>query len=185
EDFRNINWIGITFQEQSASRMRQHRNERILHGPDHAAGHLNFTQIEYGMNGRNDVIELCQDFVWKIKRTVAQNVTFHARKKAKAAQLVIQCPNAGDLEAQLRFVQSMCLRRASAMVCDSEVLESQLLCSFRHLLDGVVPIACGRVTMKRTAQVFLLNKFWQRMVLSGFEFTPILPKLRRNKTELD
>ena len=127
------------------------------------------------MNGRNDVIELCEDFVWKIKRTVAQNVAFHTRKKAKAVQLVIQRPNAGDLEAQLRFVQSMCLDRASAMVCDPEVLESQLLCSFRHLLDGVVPVACGCVTMKCAAQVFLLNEFWQRMVLSGFEFTPILP----------
>ena len=56
------------------------------------------------MNGRNNVIELCQDFVRKIKRTVAQNVAFHTCKKAEAAQLVIQRPNAGDLEAQLRFV---------------------------------------------------------------------------------
>src|SRR5436190_19044707 len=63
EDFRNINWIGISFEEQSASWMRQNRNEWILHGPDHAAGHLNFTSVEYGMNGRNDVIEVCQDFV--------------------------------------------------------------------------------------------------------------------------
>src|SRR3989442_12568914 len=103
------------------------------------------------MNGHNDVIELCQDFVWKIKRTVAQNVALHSRKNAEAAQLVIQRPNACDLEAQLRFVQSMRLDRAAAMVCDPEVLESQLLCSFRHLLDGVVPIACGCVTMKCAA----------------------------------
>src|SRR4029453_1072523 len=127
------------------------------------------------MNGRDDVIELCQDFVWKIKRTVAQNVAFHPRKKAKAAQLVIQGPDAGDLEAQLRFVQSMRLGRAAAMVCDPEVLESQLLCSLRHLFNRVVPIACSRVTMKCAAQFFLLNELWQRMALSGFEFTPILP----------
>src|SRR5438552_18041737 len=77
----------------------------------------------------------------------------------------------------------MGLNRAAAMICDPEVLESQLLCSFRHLLDGVVPIACGCVTMKCAPQVFLLNEFWQRMVLSGFEFTPILSYFRRFKIE--
>src|SRR6266542_813998 len=117
------------------------------------------------MNRRNHII----------KRTIAQNVAFHTCKEAKTAQLLIQRPNAGDLEAQLRFVQSMCLSRAAAMVCDPEVLESQVLCTFRHLFDRVVPIACSRMTMKCAAQVFLLNEFWQRMLLGGFELSPILP----------
>ena len=43
EDFRDIDLIGISFQEQPASWMRQHGNKRILHGPDHAAGHVRFT----------------------------------------------------------------------------------------------------------------------------------------------
>src|SRR6267142_2955161 len=43
EDFWDINLIGISFQEQSASWMRQHCNKRILQGPDHAPGHVRFT----------------------------------------------------------------------------------------------------------------------------------------------
>src|SRR5215216_5738240 len=127
------------------------------------------------MNGCHDIIELGQNFVWKIKRTIAQNIAFDTRKQAKAVQqFLVQCPNAGDLEAQLCFVESMCLSRAAAVVCDSEILESQFLCSARHLFDGVVPVARSGVTMKCAAQIFLFNEFWQRMVFSGFEFTPIL-----------
>src|SRR4029077_14048711 len=103
------------------------------------------------MNGRHHIIELCQNFVWKIKRTIAQNVAFDTRKEAKAAQLFIQRPNTGDLEAQLRFVDSMCLSRAAAVVGDSKVLESQLWRVFPHLFDGVVPVARRRVTMKCAA----------------------------------
>src|SRR5581483_11688724 len=97
------------------------------------------------------------DFVWKIERTVAENVAFHTRKQAKAAQLFVQRPNTGDLVAELCFIDSMRLSRAAAMVCDSEVLKSELLRSFRHLFDGIVPVAGGGVTVKCAAQVFLLN----------------------------
>ena len=90
-------------------------------------------------------------------------------------QLLIQSPNAGDLEAQLRFVDSVCLSRAATMVCNSEILESQFLCGVRHLFDRVVPVACSGMTMKCAAEVFLFNEFWQRMFFGGFEFTPILP----------
>src|SRR6185437_6932513 len=127
------------------------------------------------MNRRHHIIELRQNFVWKIERTIAQNVALHTRKEAKTAQLLIQRPNGCDLEAQLRFVDSMCLSRAAAMVCNSEVLESHFLCGVRHLFDGVVPVARSGVTMKCAAQVSLFNEFWQRMVLGGFEFTPVLP----------
>ena len=58
KDFRNINLIGISFQEQAASWMRQHRHIGILHCPDHAAGHVRFTEIENRMNRRNNIIEL-------------------------------------------------------------------------------------------------------------------------------
>src|SRR6266496_6558902 len=104
------------------------------------------------MNRRHHIIELRQNFVWKIKRTIAQNIAFHTRKQAKAAQLLVQHPNAGDLEAQLRFVDSVCLSRAAAMVGDSKVLKSQFLRGLRHFFDGVVPVARSGVTMKCAAQ---------------------------------
>ena len=69
----------------------------------------------------------------------------------------------------------MCLSGAAAMVGNSEVFESQLLCRFRHLFDGIVSVARSGVTMKCSAQVLLLEQLRERMFLGSFELSPIFP----------
>src|SRR5439155_1189759 len=58
QDCGNVDLVRFAFQEQTARRMRQHRNEGILDRADHARCHFRFVQIKDGMHGCDDVIKL-------------------------------------------------------------------------------------------------------------------------------
>src|ERR1051325_5620410 len=58
ENFWDIDLVRLAFQKQTTGRMRQHRDEPVLHRANHASRHIRFAQIENGMNGRDRVISL-------------------------------------------------------------------------------------------------------------------------------
>ena len=58
QDCGDVDLVRFAFQEQTASRMRQHRNEGILDRADHARCHFRFVQIKDGMHGCDHIIEL-------------------------------------------------------------------------------------------------------------------------------
>ena len=69
--------------------MREHGDERILHRADDAPGHVRFAKIKNRMNRRDHVVELRQNFIGKIKRSIAQNVAFDPSKQTKAIELFV------------------------------------------------------------------------------------------------
>src|ERR1700720_4235836 len=155
--------------------MRQHGHERIFHRANHASGHVRFAQTKSRMNGSDYEIELRQNFIRKIKRTVAKNVAFDSSKETEGVQLFVQLSNRGDLRDQFFLIEPVRLNLASAVIGNAEILQAERLRGFRHFFKGVVSVARSSVTMKRAPQVFLLNQFWERMFLGGFELAPIFP----------
>src|SRR5438105_12878134 len=89
DDGGNINCITFAFQEQSAGWMRHHCDKGILHRPDYPPRHFGFSQVERRMNGCDDEVELAKDFVRKIKRTVAQDVTLDATENANISNCFV------------------------------------------------------------------------------------------------
>src|SRR5437773_10917767 len=96
--------------------MRQHGHKRIFHRANHAPGHVRFTQTKSRMNGSDYEIELRQNFIWKIQRTVAENVAFNSGKETEAVELFVQLPNRGDLREQFFLIEPVRLNLAAAVI---------------------------------------------------------------------
>src|SRR5438093_10691127 len=141
ENGGDVNLVRLALQKQATSRMRQNSDEPILHRANHARGHVRFAQIKNGMDGRDYVVELRQNVVWKIERAFAQNVAFNPSKQAKAIELFVQLSNRCNLCAQLRLIDSMRLNRAAAVIGNAEILQAQRLSGFGHFFERVVAVA--------------------------------------------
>ena len=89
EDRRNIDLIRFTFEQKAPRRMSEHGDKRIFHCPDDAFGHVCFAQIKNRVNRRHCVIEIAQNLVGEIKRTVAENVALDSGKETKAIELLV------------------------------------------------------------------------------------------------
>ena len=139
------------------------------------AGHVRFAQVKNGMDGHDHVVELRQNLVRKIERTIAQNVAFDPRKQAEAIELLVQLSNRRNLCAQLRLIDSVRLNRAPAVIGDAEILQAERLRGFRHFFERVVAVARDRVAVKRAPQIFLLDQFGERMLFGSLEFAGIFP----------
>src|SRR5438128_6702639 len=107
--------------------MAENGHVPIFHRANNTLRHVCFRQVENGMDRSDDKVELRQDLVRKIELTVAKNVAFDPGKETKAVERFIKLPNCGHLHAQLRFIQSVRLDRASAVFRDSQILKPKLL----------------------------------------------------------
>ena len=61
------------------------------------------------------------------------------------------------------------------MIGDPEILQPEFAGRFGHFFECVVTVARHRMAVKRAAQIFLLDEFWQRMFFSRFEFAAVFP----------
>ena len=125
--------------------MRQHSHEPILHRANHAPGHVRFAQTKSRMNRSDYEIELRQNFIRKIKRTVPKNVAFHSGKKTEAVELFVQLSNRRDLRQQFFLIKPVCLNLAATVIGNAQILQAERLRSFRHFFQRIVAVACQRV----------------------------------------
>src|SRR6266576_3390038 len=101
--------------------MAKHADKRVVHRPDNAPGHVRFIQIKNGMDRSDDKIELGQDLIRELERPVSKNVALGPGKEPKSIEALVEFANVRQLNAQPRFIQSMALDCASAMVGDTEI----------------------------------------------------------------
>ena len=87
--------------------MRQHRDERIAHRADDAAGHVGFGKRESGMDRGDDVIEFRENVVGKIERTVAENIALHSSKESEIFVFLVEFPDPCELHSQARRIESV------------------------------------------------------------------------------
>jgi len=73
-DLPEIEIIGRPLPDQSASRMSDDRNVRIVHGADDAPGLRLARKFEMRVDGGDDEVEARQDAVWQVERAVLQDV---------------------------------------------------------------------------------------------------------------
>ena len=137
--------------------MRQDRDESIFHRANDALGHLRFGQIKNRMNGRDHEIQFGQNLIVKIEFAIAKNIALHSCKNPETVRFLVQFPNRRDLRAQLRRIDAVRLNRALAVLGNSQIFQAELLRRCRHFLECIVTVACDGVTMKRAAQIFLLD----------------------------
>src|SRR5437868_4499924 len=110
------------------------------------------------MHRGDDVIQLSQDFVGKIKRAIAEDVALDPGEELEIFEFGIQFPNARELDAQTRFIESARLDRAAAVIGDPEILQAEFLRSRRHLFERVAAIARRGVAMESAAQILRLDE---------------------------
>ena len=84
--------------------MGEYRDKPIADRADDAPRHLRFGEIENGMDRDHDKVELGQSIVIKIKRPVAENVTFDTGKQTEAIKRLVQSADRRHLCAQFCFV---------------------------------------------------------------------------------
>ena len=84
--------------------MGEHRDKPIADRADDASRHLRFGEIENGVDRDHDKVELGQNIIIKIKRSVAENVAFDTAKQTEAIKLLVQCADRRHLCAQFCFV---------------------------------------------------------------------------------
>src|SRR5437667_10842783 len=100
------------------------------------------------MNGSDHEIELRQNFIRKIKRTVAKNVALDSREKPKAIEFFVQLSNRGDLRKQFLLVDPVRLNLAAAVIGNAEIFQPERLCGFRHFFTGIVAVASQGAAVK-------------------------------------
>jgi hypothetical protein len=67
------------------------------------------------------------------------------------------------------------LNGAAAVIGDPEILQPEFAGGFGHFFECIVTVACDGMAMKRAAQIFLLDEFWQGMLFGRFEFAAVFP----------
>ena len=79
----------------------------------------------------------------------------------------------------------MALNGTAAVIGNAQILEPKFLGSFSHFIECVVAVAGDGVTMKRAAQIFLLDELRQGVLFSRFKLAAVLSQLRRHEIEID
>ena len=158
---------------------------RILHRANNPAGHVRFRERERGVDGGDDVIELRQDVVGKIKRTVAEDVALDAGEETEVVELFVELVDHRDLDAQPRHIQPARLDRAAAMIGDPEILETKLLRCRGHFLERTAAVTRGGVAVERAAKIFRFDQAWEFSRRGRLEFAAVLAQFRRNVIEIE
>jgi len=165
--------------------MGQHGDVRILHRADDPSRHVRFGKGEGGMHGGDDVIQLSQDFVGKIKRAIAEDVALDPGEEPEVFEFGIQFPNARELDAQPRFIESARLDRAAAVIGDPEILQAEFLRRRGHFFGRIATIARRGVAMESAAQILRLDEGRKFSRGRSFKFAAVFAQLRRDIIEIE
>ena len=97
-----IHRVAFAREQQAAGEVAEHGDVRIRDGADDALGHLGLREVEDGVHGGDDVIELREDFVGKVERAVVQDVALDAGEEAEVAvEGGVQLANFVELREEL------------------------------------------------------------------------------------
>jgi hypothetical protein len=175
--------------------MREHRDVGIADRADDALGHFGFGEVERRVHRRDDVVQLGEHFIGEIERAVAQDIAFDTGEDAQTAfarptavetvTLFVQLPDGRALRAEARFVEPVRDNGAAAVIGDAEILQAELFRGGGHLFERIAPVARGGVTMKRAAQIFLLDQARQSTFRRRFEFAAVFTQLRLDVVEAE
>src|SRR5438477_11306089 len=92
------------------------------------------------MDGCDDKVELRQNLVVEIERTVPQNVALNSAENANVLQGTLHLADLRSLHLQPGRIKSMRLHRAAAVIGDSDILDADFLRRRVHYLDRMVPV---------------------------------------------
>ncbi len=145
--------IAIAAEQEPSSRMAEDRRVRIAQRTADALSLLMLGKIEVGVDGSNNKVERCQDFVWVVERAIGQNVALDAMQDADAKSALVERLDGGTLLGDAFDAEASSIGCALAVVADGDVLESQLCRSPCHFLEGVLAVAPIGVDVQHTAHV--------------------------------
>ena len=136
------------------------------------------------MDGADHHVELRQDFVGVVQRTVLQDIHFGARQNVNSQVPVVGGVDLFDMRRHALLVQAVGDRDCFRMVGDSDVLVAKLAGRFRHLFNRVLAVAGRAVHLQVALHVLQGNQLRQLMVFGGRNFAGILSQLGRDEIQL-
>src|SRR5438477_10601367 len=135
------------------------------------------------MDGCDDKVELRQNLVVEIERTVPQNVALNSAENANVLQGTLHLADLCSLHLQPRRIKSMRLHRAAAVIGDSDIFEAEFLRRRDHFFERIVPVTASGMAVKCSTQIPQLNQAREFPMVRRFEFATAFPPLRRNAIE--
>ena len=80
-------------------------------------------------------IELRQNLIIEVERTVAQNVALDSTENVNVGERALQFSNLRALDIESGSIQPVRLHRTAAVIGDANVFEAEFLCRCDHFLE--------------------------------------------------
>ncbi len=125
DDAWDVEGVGFAGEQEATGEVAKHGHVRVFDGANDAFGHCGLAHFEGVVDGGDDVVELGEDFVGVIERSVFEDVAFDAREDAEVGtEFGVELVDSADLFEQLGFGKAACLDGAAGVIGNSEVLEA-------------------------------------------------------------
>ena len=125
---------------------------RALDGPQHARGHRGSIHPELGVHAGHHDVELRQQVLVLVQRTVLKDVDLNPAQDAKRRQLFVQLLDDLELLPQPLGVEAVGDRQSGAVIGQGPIGVAQLLRRFGHFTDRAAAVRPVRVAVAVTLQ---------------------------------
>ena len=146
---------------------------RVLHGLDESLGHVLF---EPAVDRGHNHVQLCEDVVRKIQRTVRQNVDLDACVNAETIQFLVESANLLYLCQKIVDLLAAGVLGGTRVIANPQVNVAELAGGLRHLLDRGHSVAVFGVDVQVASNVADFHQAWEAVFRSGLNFAPVFAK---------
>src|SRR4029077_3277989 len=157
DDGSNADRVRLSRQEHAAADMSKHSHIRIAHRRDDAICHGGLAQRKGGVNGGDHVIKLRENFVWKVERSIAPDITLDAGEEVNPIVGCVVISYTSELRQKARFIETVCLNGTLAVIGNAQVLHPQFLGGGGYLFKRGPSITVDGVAMKSSPEVRPFN----------------------------
>lgn len=175
EDGFEVELNGIAAFEETSLGVADDGDGRMGNGADHAGG-LGFAgEVEMGVDGADDDIELLQRGVGLVEGAVFEDVDLLATEDGEAGEGGVGGGDFFGLLGETVGVQTVGHGEAGGMVGDGDVVVAEDLGGAGHFQDGGFAVRPGGVAMEIAADVGGFDEVRERAIGGGGDFATVFP----------
>ena len=128
-----VHCIAIAHEQQAACDMAEHGHVFVFHRADDALRHLSLRKVKDIVDARDGVIELRENLVVEVERTVLVDVHLAAREDAEIrAEFLVKLLDFLHLCEQAFVIETVRLERCLRVIRDAQILQTELHRGIRH-----------------------------------------------------
>ena len=136
----------------AAGAVAQDVDVRVRNGEHHPAGHLRFGHRELRVHRRDDDVEVGEQVVGQVERSVHEDVDLHAGEQAEGCESLVELRDLVELGPEPVRAQAVGDGQAGGMVGDDQVLVPERHRSPRHRLERCAAVGPRGVGMAVTLE---------------------------------